>query len=154
MKTFQFQFESLLKLRRNERDFHRQFLAQALHDDSQLGCTRREIEDARLTQMDELRGLEEAGQGVNIDASVSRRTYAAQLIYNLSEIDARRASLAKQIELCRQKLVRADRAVKSLEKLSEQQRNDFLFQQEREETIETEQTWVALNAVHRDRSQP
>jgi hypothetical protein len=40
-------------------------------------------------------------------------------------------------------LVRADQAVESLEKLAEQRRGEFVFQQERKEAMELEQTWLA-----------
>jgi flagellar export protein FliJ len=147
MKAFHFPLESLLKLRRSERDQRCQLLAQALQQDSQLVITRRETEAVRMTQIDELRCLEEGGQDVNIDASASRRSYAGRLSGDLTEIDSRRAALAEQIDLCRSEMLRADQAVKSLEKLAEQQRAGFFYQQERKEQMELEQTWQARDAV-------
>jgi flagellar export protein FliJ len=147
VKKFQFKLDPLLKLRRNERDVCCQLLAKVLYHDNLLVENRQQTEAARLQQIDELRSLEEGGQGVDIGASVSRRSYAGQLSGELGEIDARRAALSKQIELCRQALVRADQRVKALEKLSEQQRSEFIFHEERKEGIDLEQTWLALNAL-------
>ncbi|MBI3864717.1 MAG: flagellar FliJ family protein [Planctomycetia bacterium] len=147
MKKFRFQLEPLLKLRRNQRDLCRQALARVLYHDNRLVEARRETEADRLSQIDELRSLEEGGQGVNIDASVSRRSYAGQLSGDLGEIDARRAALAKQIDVCRLSLVRADQAVQALEKLAERQHADFIFNEERKEALELEQTWLAIGAA-------
>ena len=79
-----------LQLIQSRLNFGRQLLAQVLQHDDRLVQMRRETETTRLIQIDELRFMEEGGQGVNIDASVSRRSYAGQLSGNLGEIDARR----------------------------------------------------------------
>ena len=101
-----------------------------------------------MIQIDELRSLGGSG-GVNVDASVSRRSYAGQLSGNICHIEADRTTLRRQIELCRQALIRADQAVKSLEKLAEQQRTEFVYTQERVESRELEQTWQAIHAGER-----
>jgi len=150
VKKFLFKFESLLKLRKNQRDISRQLLADVLGHDAELAARRRAVHVERLTQIEELRILSTGGNAVNIDASASRRHYAVQLTGNLGEIDARRADLAGQIALRRQALVRADQAVKSLEKLAEKQQTEFVFHQERVEARALEETWQAIHAGEHD----
>ncbi len=145
MKKFTFKFDPLLKLRRNQRDICRQLLADVLGRDDELAARRRAVETERRTQIDQLRSLSTGGSGVNIDAS-ARRLYAMQLTANLGEIDTRRAALAGQIASCRQALVRADQAVKSLEKLADKQQTEFVYQQERVEARALEETWQAIHA--------
>jgi flagellar export protein FliJ len=147
MKQFQFRLESVLRLRRSECDVRRQALAQVVNQDQQLEVTRHETQAAWLAQIDELRQREAGGRDVDVDASVSRRSYVAQLSRELADIDSRRLDLSRQIDLCRQELLRADQAVKSLETLAEQQFAEFRQQQERIEARELEQAWLARNAV-------
>ena len=148
MKKFAFKLDSLLKLRTNQRDKCQQLLAEVVRRDDELAHTQRETEKDRRAQIDELRSLG-GGGGVNVDASVSRRSYAGQLSGSIGYIEADRTTLRRQIELCRQALIRADQAVKSLEKLAEQQRTEFVYTQERVESRELEQTWQAIHAGER-----
>jgi flagellar biosynthesis chaperone FliJ len=80
---------------------------------------------------------------MDVDASAARRDFAVQLAANLEEIDACRADLARQIALCRQALIRADQAVKSLERLAEKRQAEFVYDQERCEARALEETWQA-----------
>jgi flagellar export protein FliJ len=146
MKKFHFKLDPLLKLRTNQRDQCRQLLADVLRRDDELVHRRSETEKDRRIQIDELRDLGSAGAGVNVDASVSRRSYAGHLSGHIGSIEAERAALSRQIDLCRQALIRADQAVKSLEKLAERQRSDFVFTQQSVEARELEQTWQAVRA--------
>ncbi len=146
MKKFSFKFEALLKLRKNQRDVSQKLLADVLRHDEELADRRRQTDAERLTQFDEIRELGGGGAGVNVSASSSRRLYAVQLTGRLGEIDARRSALARQIEICRQALVRADQAVKSLEMLAEKQQTEFVFEQERIEARALDETWQAIHA--------
>lgn len=130
MKAFAYKFEPVLKLRRNQRDLCRQLLADALRRDDELLLARGRVVADRHVQLDEIR---EKGRGgdVDIDGSASRRFYAGQLIGDIGRIERQRALAAQQIALCRQHLLKADQAVKVLEKLEEKQRSDFQFEQER-----------------------
>lgn len=151
MKKFAFKLDPLLKLRTNQRDKCQQLLAEVLRRDDELVQERSETEKDRRTQIDELRSLGASGGGVNVDASVSRRSYAGQLSGHIGNIEAQRNSLSRQIDLCRQALIRADQAVKSLEKLAEKQRGEFVFTQQSVEARELEQTWQAVHAGERQR---
>jgi flagellar export protein FliJ len=152
MKKFAFKLDPLLKLRANQRDQCQQSLAEVLRRDDELVHKHSETERDRRAQIDELRSLGSPGGGVNVDASVSRRSYAGHLSGHMGTIAAERMALARQIELCRQALIRADQAVKSLEKLAERQRSEFVFAQQSVETRELEQTWQAVRAGERQRS--
>ena len=148
MKKFAFKLEPLLKLRTNQRDQCQQLLADVLRRDEALVHQRSQTENDRRVQIDELRSLG-GGGGVNIGASASRRVYAGHLSGNIGHIEAERNSLSRQIDLCRQALIRADQAVKSLEKLAERQRTEFVFTQQSVESRELEQTWQAMHARER-----
>jgi flagellar biosynthesis chaperone FliJ len=152
MKKFAFKLDALLKLRTNQRNQCRQVLADVLRCDDELVRKQRETEKDRCVQIDELRNLGVSGVGVNIDASVSRRSYAGQLSGDIGSIEAERRSLGRQIDLCRQALIRADQAVKSLENLADHQRTEFVFTQQGVEARELEQTWQAVRAGEQQRS--
>ena len=64
--------------------------------------------------------------------------------------EVRRADLDGQIASRRQEVVRADRAIKSLEKLTEKQQAEFVCHQERVEARALEETWQASHAGERD----
>lgn len=146
MKKFAFKLDSLLKLRVNQRDQCQRLLADVLRRDDELVLKRSETEKDRRNQIDELRHLGSAGCDVNVDASVLRRSYAGQLSGHIGMIETERKALRRQIDLCRQALIRADQAVKSLEKLAENQRSEFVFTQQSVEARELEQTWQAVRA--------
>lgn len=146
MKTFVFQFEALLKVRRHQRDVCRQRLADALNRDHELAARRGRIEAERHFQIEELRTLEGGGQNIEVGASTSRRSYAGQLSSDIDRIDSERAGVAREIGLCREALVRADQAVKSLEKLAERQSAEFALNRERSEVRDQDQTWQAIQA--------
>ncbi len=146
MKKFVFKFDPLLNLRRNERERCQRLLADVLRHDDELAARRGGIEAERLLQIDELRSLNSGVRGVDVDASTARRFYAVHLTARLGEIDVQRSVLARQIDACRQSLIRADQAVKSLEKLAEKQQADFVFLHERREARTLEETWQAIHA--------
>jgi flagellar export protein FliJ len=146
MKKFSFKLDPLLKLRKNQRDIRQQRLAEVLRHDDALLADRRRTEAERNTQIEELRLLGNSGADIDIDASTSRRFYAAQLSGQIDDIDARRTALGRQIEECRQALVRADQAVKALEKLAEHQQAEFIWHHERREARDLEEAWQAIHA--------
>jgi flagellar export protein FliJ len=147
VKKFSFQLNPLLKLRQNQREMCQQLLADVVRHDDELLSRRRDTEAERLTQIEELRTLGGAAREIDVDASSARRLYAGQLSGDLGTIDGQRTLLAGQIELCRQALVRADQAVKSLERLAERQEQEFQFREERREARALEETWQAIEAL-------
>lgn len=146
MKAFAFQFEALLKVRRHQRDICRQRLADALSRDHNLAARRSRTEAERHVQIEELRSLEGNGQNIEVVASTSRRSYAGQLSSDIDRIDSERAGVARDVDLCCEALVRADQAVKSLEKLAERQSAEFALNRARSEVRDQDQTWQAIQA--------
>lgn len=146
MKAFAFQFEALLRVRRHQRDACRQRLADAQSRDHELAARRGRTEAERYFQIEELRTLEGGGQNIEVGASTSRRSYAGQLSSDIDQIDSERASIAREIGLCREALIRADQAVKSLEKLAERQSAEFALNRERSEVRDQDQIWQAIQA--------
>jgi flagellar export protein FliJ len=146
MKRFRFQLEALLQLRENQRDLRRITLAEVLRRKSELDQQRHRVESERRAQLDDLRDLGTPGE-VNIDASSARRLYAGQLDGDLGSLAREMQLVVRQVDLCRQALIEADRSVKSLEKLSHRRREEFLFDQERREALELEQAWRARHAA-------
>jgi len=144
MKKFKFELESVLRLRRNQQELKMQLLGEVIRQDGELLALLRQVEAERGRQIDELRALGKGG-GVDVDASSSRRYYTGQLSSDLGLIERRRKLLAQQIEACRQELIRATQAVKSLEKVSEKRRAEFVHAQERREALELEEAWRALH---------
>jgi len=150
VNKFKFKLGPLLKVRRNQRDLRRQALAQVLRSDDELLAERRLTEAERNLQIRELRALARKGADLDVDASTARRFYAGQLSGRMSDIDSRRAALARRIEECRAVLLRADQAVKSLEKLAEKQEAEFIDRHERLDARLLEEAWQAIHAAERD----
>ena len=142
MPRFEFQFAALLNYRRNRRDLCRQLLSQALADERELLGRRRLLEDSRGGQLDEIRNLVAAGQ-IDIDRAATRRYFAGRLLGEIGMVERNRSLLAQQLELCRTTLLQADREVKSLEKLEEKQRAEFIYQHERRMSHELHDNWQA-----------
>ena len=144
MKNFRFKFAALRKFRENRRDLCRQLLAQLFADDTRLIDEKSKLEQTRLSQLEELRQL--AFQGpVDVDRVSARRYHAGQLVGEMRVADHQRSLLAKQIELCRTALAKADQDVRILEKLEERQRAEFRNEQERREQLELHDVWLAAH---------
>ena len=151
MKKFRFQLETLLKLRRSDRDRCRQALVEVLRQDAELSAVRAWTEAERRTQIDELRTLGSGGAELDVDASAARRHYAVQLSGRLGELDVRGVALSREIDQRRQALVRADQLVRALENLAEHREAEFVHSQERLEARELEQAWQAIRATEASR---
>lgn len=144
MKKFLFEFEAVLRLRRSERARCRQSLGLALRDDAELIRLQHEIEERRLAQIDELRRMETVG-GLDVEASRARRVYVSRLADDLAILGRKRDSLAEAIKLHRRDLLSAEQAVESLEKLSARRKIEFDAQEQRRETLASEEAWHALH---------
>tara|TARA_R110002111_G_scaffold18931_2_gene46283 strand:+ start:124458 stop:124910 length:453 start_codon:yes stop_codon:yes gene_type:complete len=142
MKKFQFQFESVLKMRRHKRSLCRQLLGEILQTDQRLIQQKQSLEQLRQEQFQEIR-LRQAKGVVDIDGAASLRHYSGQLQTQIQNVLANRKIIGKQIALCRQTLARAEQDVKAMEKLSEKHRDQFQYEQNRKEAFELEETWAA-----------
>ncbi|QDT98318.1 flagellar export protein FliJ [Gimesia aquarii] len=142
MKKFQFQFESVLKMRCHKRGLCRQLLGEVLQTDQRLIQQKQNLEELRIEQFQEIRVRQSKG-AVDIDGSTSLRFYAGQLQAQIQMIIANRKIVEKQIQACRQALASAEQEVKAMEKLSDKHREQFLYEQTRKESFELEETWAA-----------
>jgi flagellar export protein FliJ len=145
MAVPQFQFESLLRYRKSRRDLSRQLLAQVLADDRFLAARRLSLEEIRDRQIAEFRENSVTGC-VDIDALTARRNYAGQLAAEIRAVDHQRSLLCRQLDLCRQALVKADQEVKVLEKLAERDAAEHRQQADCRERLDVEEAW---HTVHR-----
>lgn len=142
MKKFQFQFESVLKMRCHKRGLCRQLLGEVLQTDQRLIQQKQNLEELRKAQFQEIR-IRQAKGVVDIDGSTSLRFYAGQLQAQIQAVIANRKIVEKQIHACRQTLASAEQDVKAMERLSDKHREQFLYEQNRKESFELEETWAA-----------
>lgn len=142
MKKFQFQFESILKMRKHKRSLCRQLLGEILQADQRLVEERAELEAQRQDQFEEIRSRQSQGL-VDIDGTANLRYYAGQLQSRIQTVNSNRQILEKQVMACRQALALAEQEVKAMEKLSDKHRDAFLYTQNRKETMEREEAWSA-----------
>lgn len=142
MKKFQFQFESVLKMRRHKRNLCRQLLGEILQSDQKLIQQKQNLEQIKQEQFQEIR-LRQSSGIVDIDGATSMRFYAGQLQSQIQNVIANREIVQKQISVCRQSLARAEQDVKAMEKLSDKYRAQFQYEQNRKESLELEETWSA-----------
>ena len=132
-------------LRRNRRDLCRQLLAGVLQEDAALQTRRRQVEQERLAQLQELKQAGGPGE-VDVAAAAARRYYAGRLAADVGAIDRERRIVAQQIAACRAGLVKADQDVRVLERLEERQRSEFEYQRQRSESLALEDVWFAQRA--------
>ena len=144
MPVFQFRLELLLDYRKSLRDLVRQRLAQKLAEEHALLAERQHFEQLRQLLLDQLRELSARGS-MAVDRSASRRYFAGRLLVQIAAVEQQRRRLCEQIDVCRNDLVRADQAVKVLEKLSDKQRTRFQYALDRREALELEDIWSAVH---------
>jgi flagellar protein FliJ len=147
---FVFSLAALLKFRKNRRDQCQRLLAQILADDANLVAQRQKLVAQRQRQFDEIRGLSRKGH-VTVDGAASRRFHSIQLLANVRGVDERRQLVAKQLQLCRQALTKADAEVKVLERLEEKQRAEFIYRAEKRAQHEREDAWSSRWLLEKSR---
>jgi flagellar export protein FliJ len=121
-------------------------MAELRADEARLTDEYRVLEQTRLEQLEQMRRLGTEGN-VDIDRIAARRFHAARLSVELGALEQKRQVVAEQVKLCRQALRQADQDVKALEKLEEKQRAAFVYERQRREARELEQTWLALRVT-------
>jgi flagellar export protein FliJ len=147
---FVFSLSALLKYRKNRRDHCQRLLAQVLADDAGLSAQRHKLLAQRERQLTEIRGLSRKGH-VTVDGAASRRYHSIQLLAHVRGVDERRQLVAKQLDLCRQALTKADAEVKVLERLEEKQRAAFVYRAEQRAQNEREDAWSARWLLEKSR---
>jgi flagellar protein FliJ len=132
MSQFHFRLATLLRLRESARDECRVLLAEAqrAYRDLQNRLASLAARQARL--QDECRRAAGPGE-VDVVRLVEAQQYAAVLWAEEAELEQQRLALAAEIDRRRQALVEADREVRTLEKLRENQ-----FQTHRRDEVRQE----------------
>jgi flagellar protein FliJ len=146
MKRFEFQFATLLQLRRNARDLLRHELADLRSRLDDRRHQRDHLAAEWLAQLDELRTLSTDDQ-LDGGASRSRRDYSVRLAEEIKELDNECRQMRVQIDLCRATILRADQGVEALEKLAEKHLTEFVSHHQRHESLQHEEAWQAQRAT-------
>ncbi|HID75733.1 MAG TPA: flagellar export protein FliJ [Planctomycetaceae bacterium] len=132
MTRFRFQLDTLLRLRRSERDERRAALAQAYRAEEILEHQRRQLEEA-LQQLGR-QCRQAAGPGpVDVERLLDARRYEVVLRSQADQLAQQRRAVEEEIDQRRRALVEADRAVRVLEKLKQRGYERFRREENRRE---------------------
>lgn len=116
--SFHFRLHTLLRIREQTRDERRSQLADALRVDVELERQQNELKE----QLVESRNTERPQSGtIDVDRLLHWQRYQLLLEAQLAQLKQQREHVAKEIDARRQALVEADREVRVLEKLRENQ---------------------------------
>ncbi len=132
MPQFRFRLTSLLRLREATRDERRVRLAEAHRTEAELLQRQKQLETELRQLQEEYRAT--AGPGaVDIPRLMEGDQYAVGLRMREEEIERRRQALTAEIELHHQALIEANRDVRSLEILRDNQSQAHRQEEERQE---------------------
>jgi flagellar FliJ protein len=120
MAKFQFRPATLLKIRENTRDERRSELADVQRTDAELENRLTRLEKEQEQLRNECRKAVGPGM-LDLSRLVESQRYAVTLRDRQMELIEQRRTLAEEIERRRQALIEADREVRMLEKLRENQ---------------------------------
>ena len=129
MSKFQFQFETLQRLREAARDDRRAHLAEALRADEILLERMQEVA-AEVEEFAAQYSLPQEG-AIYVDRILEAQRYELLLRGELQSLAAQRAQVETEINVRRNALTEADRQVRVLEKLSERQEKQHRQEQQR-----------------------
>ena len=137
MPKFKFRLATLLRLREDARDQRRSQLAEAYRLDELLQQRVDEISDQLTGLRDQWRTA--AGPGtVDVDQLVEAQRYEVTLRMQRQQLEQQRESVASEIQRRRQVLIEANRDVRVLEKLRENQARRHRRDEERREIKQLE----------------
>lgn len=132
MKRFVFRFQSLLRLRENERDLRRMDLGEALALEAKLKAQKTSLEGRRDAEQAALREVV-AQSVVDVDRTLESRRYQSLLRAEIQISAVQIEALGKEIERRRTVLIEADRAVEVFKKLRQKHEQRHQKQLDREE---------------------
>lgn len=141
MSRFNFRLASLLKLRVHAREAKQTELAAALRRLKLIEQTRGEVHD-ELRQLEIHMRTSKAGSTLDVDRLLDGHRYQLALTARVAELTRAIGDAQKEVDRCRLKLVEADRDVKVLEKLHEQQLSDHRRSLEMREMNQLDETAV------------
>lgn len=130
MTQFRFRLESLLRLRRAERDRRREEVANAYRADQVLQ-QRQEAVEQELAETQRQTEQRSAPGTIHVDGLLNTHRYELVLTAQRQQIQHQRQVIATELERRRQALVEADRDLRILEKLREKHAGDFEYTQQK-----------------------
>lgn len=148
MPRFRFRLETVLKLRRGERDERRRHLAEALEAEQILMQHEHEVNEKVAQVREHLRHGSKPGE-VQVDGLINAHRYELVLRTRKMQIQQQKEQVAAEVQRRRQALVEADKRVRMLEKLEEKQRLAYRrqeMQREMKQLDETAQQRASLRA--------
>jgi flagellar FliJ protein len=146
MPRFRFRLETVLKLRRGERDERRRHLAEALEAEQILMQHEHEVDAEVAGVREHLRRGSKPGE-VHVDGLINAHRYELVLRTRKMQIQQQKEQVAAEVERRRQALVEADKHVRMLEKLEEKQRLAHRRQQVQREIKQLDETAQQRSAL-------
>jgi flagellar protein FliJ len=132
MSKFHFRLATLLRLRETTRDERRVQLAEAHRADAELQSQLARLNVKQEQLQRECRAAAGPGE-VDLSRLLEALQYASALRAQKAELRQQRQALAAEIDLRRQALIEADRDVRTLEKLRENQSQAHQQAEDRQE---------------------
>ena len=148
MSRFIFRLQTLLKLRTAKRDQCREQLADAYQVDGVLEQQLKEIQQI-ITQARQLRHEASQPGEINVDGLLDSHRHALILRAEFQTITNQREQVHAEIERRRLALVEADRAIKVLDKLRDNQMMKHLAAQEKSEIRQMDEIALRRTLVRR-----
>lgn len=146
MSRFNFRLTSLLKLRVHTREARQTDLAAALRRLKLAESARSEVQDEQGRLETHMR-TSKRGQTIDVDRMLDGHRYQIALATRVAELSRAIGEAQQEVERCRQKLVEADRDVKVLEKLHDQQLDEHRRNLEQHEMKQLDETAVQRAAT-------
>jgi flagellar FliJ protein len=139
MSRFHFRLNSLLKLRVHTREARQGELAAGLRRLRLVEHTRGEVQD-ELGELETHMRTSKRGSTIDVDRLLDGHRYQLALASRVAELTKAIGEAQQEVERCRLKLVEADRDVKVLEKLHEQQLDEHRRSLAHHETKQLDET--------------
>jgi flagellar FliJ protein len=130
MATFRFRLETLLKMRRDERDVQRQQYAKALEAQRILHDQIVQVQQ-ELQETQQVLRTSSAPGAVDVDRLLRAHRYELLLQAQHQQLEQQAQRVAQEVERRRSNLLQADREVRLLEKLKERQFETFQHNEQR-----------------------
>lgn len=147
MSRFNFRLASLLKLRVHAREARQTELAKALRRLKLVEQARGEVQN-ELAELDRQMRNSKRASTIDVDRLLDGHRYQLALASRVAELTRAMGEAQQEVERCRLKLVEADRDVKALEKLHEQQLDDHRRSVDLQELKQLDET-ANLRAVRK-----
>jgi flagellar FliJ protein len=152
MSNFHFRLETLLRLRKAQRDQRRADLAKAIRAEGMLRAQDQLVAQQQLQAAERGRRLKLPGVA-DVDALLRAHRYELVLAAQRRQLATQIAQVQAEAERRRQLLVEADRELRVLEKLRERQAAAHRLQEQRLEAKQLDEVGV-LNHVRRQEATP